>query len=86
VYRPTALAEPFSRGRARRQRSTRSGRVVIRGSQVEDRSRLAATNAGEGLSYDALVVPSALEAIDAVGIQVQTARSRARLWARATHP
>jgi hypothetical protein len=74
-------------GSARRDPRGLGGRVVICGSQVEDRSRLAVANAGERLSYEARVVT--------VGAGSDRCHrhpgpdphpSRARLWARATHP
>jgi sulfide:quinone oxidoreductase len=78
VYRPIAVAEPFGRGRAQRHRldaiAKDLGAALIPGSlaQVDDRTRTAATSAGERLPYDALVV--------AIGAGSEPAFQRALTW------
>ncbi len=78
VYRPMAVAEPFSRGRAQRHRldtiADDLGARLVRGSLVgvEDGSRVAVTSTGERLSYDALVV--------AVGAGSEPALTQALTW------
>src|SRR5688500_10478606 len=62
VYRPMAVAEPFARGRAERQRldeiATDIGVRLLRGAlaEVDDRTRTVVTTDGDALSYDALIV------------------------------
>ena len=62
VYRPMAVAEPFARGRAQRHRldaiAGQLGVELIRGSlaSVDDPARVARTDDGRQLPYDALVV------------------------------
>src|SRR5947208_16939094 len=62
VYRPMAVAEPFSRGRARRfalsEFTTRLDVQRRRGrlAEVDAAAREAVTDDGERLRYDALVV------------------------------
>src|SRR5215216_626316 len=78
VYRPMAVAEPFARGRAQRQRLDRIaedvGARLLKGSlvRVDDSAREATTAAGERLAYDALVV--------AFGAGSEPALPRAMTW------
>ena len=78
VYRPMAVAEPFARGRAERQRldeiATDIGVRLLRGAlaEVDDRTRTAVTADGDALSYDALSSPS--------GAGTEPALPRAMTW------
>jgi sulfide:quinone oxidoreductase len=78
VYRPMAVGEPFARGRAQRHRlDTIAGQLgveLIQGAlaSVDDAARLAVTDAGDQLSYDALVV--------AIGARSEPAYERALTW------
>jgi sulfide:quinone oxidoreductase len=78
VYRPMAVAEPFSRGHAQRHRldeiAKDLGARLVRGSlaEVDDRTRTAVTGTGERLSYDVLVV--------AIGAGSEPALRRALTW------
>src|SRR3954447_7331009 len=78
VYRPMAVGEPFARGRAQRHRlDTIAGQLgggVIHGALAsgDDAARLAVTDAGDQLSYDALVV--------AIGARSEPAYERALTW------
>src|SRR6185437_9810000 len=78
VYRPMAIGEPFGRGRAQRHRldviAKDLGAALVPGSlaQVDDRTRIAMTSAGERLPYDALVV--------AIGAGSEPAFQRALTW------
>ena len=73
---------------ARRDPRAPGGRVPICGSlvEVEDRSRLAVTNAGGRLSHDAQVITVGAGSDRRHRYRSQPTPSRARLWARATHP
>jgi len=78
VYRPMAVAEPFSRGRAQRHRldaiAEDLGADLVPGLLVgvDDQSRTAVTSTGERLSYDALMV--------AIGAGSEPALARALTW------
>jgi sulfide:quinone oxidoreductase len=78
VYRPMAVAEPFARGHARRQRLDRiaadAGARLQPGAltEVADSERVAVTAAGDRLPYDALVV--------AVGAGSEAALPPAMTW------
>jgi len=78
VYRPMAVAEPFSRGHAQRHRldaiAEDLGASLVSGSlvEVDDQARMAVTSTGERLSYDALVV--------AVGAASEPAFARVLTW------
>jgi sulfide:quinone oxidoreductase len=78
VYRPMAVAEPFSRGHAQRHRldaiAQHLGAGLVGGSlvEVDDQSRTAVTSTGERLSYDALVV--------AIGAGSEPAFAQALTW------
>ena len=78
VYRPMAVAEPFARGRAQRHRldaiTAQLGVELIHGAlaSVDDPARLAITDAGQQLSYDALVV--------AIGARTEPAYKKALTW------
>ncbi len=78
VYRPMAVAEPFGRGRADRERLADIvpglGAELIHGelAKVDGEHRTAITSAGERLSYDALLV--------AVGARSEPAFPRALTW------
>ena len=78
VYRPMAVAEPFSRGLAQRHRldaiAENLGARLVAGSlvDVDDQARAAVTSTGERLSYDALVV--------AIGAGSEPALARALTW------
>ena len=78
VYRPMAVAEPFARGRAQRHRlDAIAGQLeveLIQGSlaSVDDPARLALTDDGRQLPYDALVV--------AIGARTEPAFKRALTW------
>src|SRR5689334_10229055 len=78
VYRPMAVAEPFSRGRARRHPlsdiAADAGATLVRGAlaAVEDATRTAVTADGQRLGYDALVV--------AVGAGSEPAVAHAMTW------
>jgi sulfide:quinone oxidoreductase len=78
VYRPMAVAEPFSRGHAQRHRldavAKDLGACLVSGSlvKVDDQSRTAVTSTGKRLSYDALVV--------AIGAGSEPAFARVLTW------
>jgi sulfide:quinone oxidoreductase len=78
VYRPMAVAEPFSRGHAQRHRldaiAQHLGAGLVGSSlvEVDDQSRTAVTSTGERLSYDALVV--------AIGAGSEPAFAQALTW------
>jgi sulfide:quinone oxidoreductase len=78
MYRPMAVAEPFSRGHAQRHRldaiAEDLGAGLVSGSlvEVDDQPRMAVTSTGERLSYDALVV--------AVGAASEPAFARVLTW------
>ena len=78
VYRPMAVGEPFARGRAQHHRldaiAGQLGVELIQGAlaSVDDAARLAITEAGEQLSYDALVV--------AIGARTEPAYERVMTW------
>jgi sulfide:quinone oxidoreductase len=78
VFRPMAVAEPFSRGHAVRQPLTAVARhtaaELIRGRLVEVNTakRHAVTDAGERLPYDALLI--------AVGARSEPALRHALTW------
>jgi sulfide:quinone oxidoreductase len=78
VYRPMAVAEPFSRGHAQRHGldtiAEDLGAGLVSGSlvEVDDQPRMAVTSTGERLSYDALVV--------AVGAASEPAFARVLTW------
>jgi sulfide:quinone oxidoreductase len=78
VYRPMVVAEPFGRGPAQRVALDRiaadAGAHLVKGTlaEVDDSTRTAITEAGDRLSYDALVV--------AVGARSERAFARALTW------
>lgn len=78
VYRPMAVAEPFSRGRADRYPladiTSDVGAELIRGAlvEVDPASRTAVASTGQRLSYDALLV--------AVGAGSEPAFRRVLTW------
>ena len=78
VYRPMAVGEPFARGRAQHHRldaiAGQLGVELIKGAlaSVDDAARLAITEAGDQLSYDALVV--------AIGARTEPAYEHVMTW------
>ena len=78
VYRPMAVGEPFARGQAQRHRldaiAAQLGVELIQGAlaSVDDSARVAITDSGRRLSYDALVV--------AIGARTEPAYKRALTW------
>jgi sulfide:quinone oxidoreductase len=84
VYRPMAVAEPFSRGRATRYPlaalAAEVGAELMRGRlvAVDARSQTAITTAGERLRYDALLV--------AVGARADAAVRGAMTWTPESDP
>ncbi len=78
VYRPMAVAEPFARGRVQHHRlGAIAGQLeieLIHGAlaSVDDPARLAITDDGRQLPYDALVV--------AIGARTEPAYRRALTW------
>jgi sulfide:quinone oxidoreductase len=78
VYRPLAVAEPFSRGQARRYPlrgiADATGADIVQGAvvAVDDGARVAITAAGERLPYDALLL--------AVGARAVSVLPRALCW------
>jgi sulfide:quinone oxidoreductase len=84
VFRPMAIAETFGRGHGRRIPMARvaadvGARLVHAGLvEVDDERRVAVTDTGEGLSYDAILVTT--------GARSEPAFSRALTWTPESDP